>query len=66
MQILTAFLVTRARILTRTSSTGPLGPASTVSPTLAYPAPGHAGLDAVEASVSCLVPFIIGAEMLDR
>jgi len=37
MQILTAFLVTRARIRTRTSSTSPHGLASTYRPTLAYP-----------------------------
>ncbi len=37
MQILTAFLVTRARILTRTSSTSRHRLASTYRPTLAYP-----------------------------
>ncbi len=38
MQILTAFLVTRARILTRTSSTRRHRRASQVRSTLAYPA----------------------------
>ena len=38
MQILTAFLVTRARILTRTSSTSRHRLASHVRSTLAYPA----------------------------